>query len=209
MVAALALLAAAACSSGGADKGTAGANPTLATDPPRTNPTLATVPAPTTTTNPYAVPAVIDAAYVNKVLAGLDAITGDAVRRVMASRTIPRDVFDRLKALYLDTDRLQRAIDGFQLDLRDNMAGYRATPGNKITTVTELVSASSTCIFSRVRRNYEAVTTGTVPPVDPQWIALRQSDPTRDPNRYNTTGWAYIYDGYSADRSRPVNPCAN
>ena len=58
---------------GGADKGSAGANPTLATDPPRTNPTLATVPAPTTTTNPYAVPAVIDAAYVNRVLAGLDA----------------------------------------------------------------------------------------------------------------------------------------
>jgi hypothetical protein len=69
-LAALALLASASCSSGTADRGSAGANPTLATDPPRTNPTLATVPAPTTTTNPYAVPAVIDAAYVNRVLAG-------------------------------------------------------------------------------------------------------------------------------------------
>ena len=76
VLAALALLASAACSGGGADKGSAGANPTLATDPPRTNPTLATVPAPTTTTNPYAVPAVIDAAYVNRVLAGLDAADG-------------------------------------------------------------------------------------------------------------------------------------
>lgn len=59
VLAALALLAS-ACSAGGADNGSAGANPTLATDPRRTNPTLATVPAPTT--NPYAVPAVIDEA---------------------------------------------------------------------------------------------------------------------------------------------------
>ncbi len=84
-LAALALLASAACSGGGADKGSAGANPTLATDPPRTNPTLATVPPATTTTNPYAVPAVIDVAYVNRVLAGLDAVMGDAGRSLVRS----------------------------------------------------------------------------------------------------------------------------
>lgn len=198
VLAALALTASAACSSGAADKGSAGANPTLATDPPRT-----------TTTNPYAVPAVIDAAYVNRVLAGLDAVTGDAVRAVMSTRTIPRDVFDRLKALYLDNNRLQLAIDGLQLDLRENMAGYRTTPGNKVTTVTELITATPTCVFSAVRRNYSAVSTGTVPPVDPQWVALRPADPSRDPGQYNSTRWAYAYDGYPADRSRPTNPCAS
>ena len=42
----------------------------------------ATVPQGTTTTNPYAVPPVIDEPYVNRVLAGLDQGVGDIVRLV-------------------------------------------------------------------------------------------------------------------------------
>jgi hypothetical protein len=198
LVAAVALTALAACSPSSADRSTAGATATLATEP-----------APTTTTNPYAVPAVIDIAYVNRVLAGLDAITGDAVRNVMATRTIPRDVFDRLKSIYLDNDRLQRAIDGFQLDVRDNMAGYKPVPGNKVTSVTDLITATPSCIFAQVRRNYDAVSTGSTPPINPQWVGLRPLDSTRDPNSYNQTRWAYFFDGFPADRSRPNNPCAS
>src|SRR5687768_15070166 len=59
VLAALALTASVACSGRAADRGSAGANPTVATEPPTT-----------TTTNPYAVPAVIDAAYVDRVLVG-------------------------------------------------------------------------------------------------------------------------------------------
>lgn len=106
VLAALALLASTACSDGGADKGSAGANPTLATDPPRTNPTLATVPAPTTTTNPYAVPAVIDAAYVTKVTAALDKVLGDAIRSMVAAGTITTDGYDRLRAIFGSTELL-------------------------------------------------------------------------------------------------------
>lgn len=106
-LAALALLASAACSDGGgASKGSAGANPTLATEPPRT-----------TTTNPYAVPAVIDVAYVNRVLLGLDAAVGDIVRLIIQTRNIPPEALDRLSAVYAEPNRLQRSIDGFQRDI--------------------------------------------------------------------------------------------
>jgi hypothetical protein len=115
-LAAFALFASAACSSSGAEKGSAGANPTVATDPPRTNTTVAP---PTTTTNPYAVPAVIDAAYVNRVLASFDALLGDVLRIVLRTNTIPPEAYDRLKAIYADPVFMQIKIDGYQRDIRE------------------------------------------------------------------------------------------
>jgi len=47
--------------------------------PPVNGATVPTAAPTTTTTNPYAVPQVIDAAYFNRVLAGLDAVEGDVV----------------------------------------------------------------------------------------------------------------------------------
>src|SRR5205085_10070389 len=65
----------------------------------------ATVPVATTTTNPYAVPEVIDEAYVNRVLAGLDAAVGDMLRLVVSARTIPPEALERLRALYIGDHR--------------------------------------------------------------------------------------------------------
>jgi hypothetical protein len=206
VLAALALLASAACSDGGADKGSAGANPTLATDPPRTNPTLATVPAPTTTTNPYAVPATIDAAYVNRVLAKFDAVLGDVTRQLIQTNTFPSEAYDRLKALYGTNQWLQLKLDAFQTDLRQGFPNYRNSPGNKSSTVTKLLVSSRTCIFAEVRRDYSEVTVAT-PPQLPQWVVLKPLDQARDPRGFNGTGWAFYYDGAESDRSQPSNPC--
>src|SRR4051794_35930140 len=147
VLAALALTASAACSSGGGSKGSAGAGATVtvATEVPRT-----------TTTNPYAVPAVIDIAYVNRVLAGPDASLGDALRMVVATRTIPREAYDRLRAMYATDGSLQLAIDLFQSAIRKNFAGYNAEPGNQVTTVTDLLTSKAGCIFARVKRDYSA-----------------------------------------------------
>ncbi len=206
VLASLALTASAACSGGGADKVSAGANPTLATDPPRTNPTLATVPPPTTTTNPYAVPAVIDVAYVNRVLAGLDAVIGDVTRMVVRTKTILPDAYDRLKATYGSNDLLQLTIDSVQSDIRRGLIGYKTQPGNRASTIQQLLSATPTCIFARVQRDYSAVAESPNT-VNPQWIALRPADVARDPHGYNQTLWVLTYDGFPQDRSAPKNPC--
>lgn len=206
VLAALALTASAACSTGGADKGSAGANPTLATEPPRTNPTLATVPPATTTTNPYAVPAVIDAAYVNRVLAGLDAVLGDVGRTVLKTKTIPPDAYDRLKSIYGSNELLQLTIDSIQADIRKGLTGYRPDPGNRASLVQQILSAGPRCIFVRVQRDYLAVSQSPST-VNPQWVGLRSADPARDPSRHNPTSWVMIYDGFPQDRSTPANPC--
>jgi hypothetical protein len=195
-VAALALAASAACSTGAGDRGTsAGTNPTLATEPPRT-----------TTTSPYAVPAVIDVAYVNRVLAGLDAAVGDVTRIVIQSRTIPRDAYARLRAIYANDQRLQLAIDNYQTDMRRDFADYREKPGNKITTVTQLLKASRACVFAKVNRDYTQVGLNARP-ADTQWIAITPLELSRDEQGYNPTHWAYEYEGYPPDRSQPADPC--
>jgi len=197
VLAVVVLAASAACSSGGPDRSTVGANPTVATEPPTT-----------TTTNPYAVPAVIDVAYVNRVLAGLDAAMGDVTRLILRTRTIPREAYDRMRAIYDNDERLQLAIDSFQSDMRRNFAGYRPDPGDKKTTVTELLTVTRPCVFVRVTRDYTAVGQNSSS-ADTQWIALRRLDTSRDPHGFNKTQWAFSYEGYTDTRSQPSDPCVS
>lgn len=194
MLAALALTAPVACSNSSSEK----AGPTA---------TVATEPAPTTTTDPYAVPTVIDVPYVNRVLAGLDAAMGDVTRLVVRTQTIPPEALNRLRAAYKDPDYLQIQIDNFQSDMRKGFSSYKAEPGNQVTTVAQLINAGPTCIFARVQRSYAAVSASGSSDAHVLWVALQRLDPIRDPDRYNPTQWAYIYDGFPPDRSQPTDPC--
>lgn len=202
----MALLASAACSNGDADKDGAGADPTLATDPSHSNPTLATLPPTTTTTDPYAVPATIDVAYVNRVLAGLDQVMGDAGRSLVHSRTVTAEIYDRLRSIYAENSLLQLVVESVEDEIRKNFSGYKPNPGDRVTTVTRVITAQSSCIFVRVQRDYSAMSpdAGTT---DPQWVALRPLEQSRDPHQYNRTSWAMIYDGFTPDGSQPANPC--
>lgn len=150
----------------------------------------------------------IDTAYVNRVLAGLDAAMGDVTRLVLRTKAIPREAYDRMRAIYSKDDGLQLVIDSFQSDMRRDFFGYKADPGNKVTTVAQLLSVRNTCVFARVTRDYSAV--GTNPrTAEVQWIAVKPSDPTRDPNKYNVTSWSYLYEGFPADHTQPPDPCSD
>ena len=91
--------------------------------------TLGTAPATTAAADPYAVPPVIDEAYVNRVLEGLDAAVGDVVRMVVRERTMPREVLDRLDALYLG-EFVQIRRDLLAADLQSGLSNYHSVPGN-------------------------------------------------------------------------------
>ncbi|MFP5318151.1 MAG: hypothetical protein ACLGI2_07620, partial [Acidimicrobiia bacterium] len=170
--------------------------------------TVGTAPATTTTTDPYAVPAVIDEAYVNRVLAGLDAAVGDVVRLIMTTKTFPREGFERLKAVYGSDAQLNRRLDSLARDIAQGMPSYRGDPGDSRTTVAELLTANGACIFARISRDYSAVSTVSRPPDERQWVALIPLDRSRDPSGYNRTGWAYVYEGFEEGRLPPRrDPC--
>ena len=193
-LAALLLAASTACSASRADR--AGPTATVPPEPPAT-----------TTTNPYAIPPVIDEAYVNRVLAGLDAVLGDVVRLIVRTKTIPLEAYERMRSVYGDDHWLQLRIDSFQSDMRRNFSGYHNDPGNPTTTVSELLTSNKSCIFARVRRDYSAVGSGSTATSDRNWVALKPLDQARDPKRFNATLWALTYDGFPPDRSQPANPC--
>ena len=189
------LLASSACTRSATDRGTAGG-------------TVATEPLPTTTTNPYAVPAVIDVAYINRVLAGLDAVRGNTLRIVIRTNTIPPEAYDQVKALYTNPAPMQETIDGYQRGIRERFVNYKPDPGNRISTVARIVTTQPTCIFVQVKRDYSAVSLNPTGDFQTQWVGLRPLDQARDPHGYNPTSWAYVYDGFEPDRSQPSDPCA-
>ena len=169
--------------------------------------TLGTAPPVTPTTDPYAVPPVIDAAYVNRVLEALDAAVGEVVRIVVREKRIPQEAADRLQALYLDERRIQLELDSFQDDMRDNFRSYRTEPGNQDSTVLDLISGTPTCIFAKIRRDYSMVGTAIADNSITQWVGLKPRDPSRDLRGFNPTPWAIVVDGFQQDLSQPKNPC--
>jgi len=207
VLAAALLTALVACSPSSADRGNAAAN-TVRTEP-SANPTIATAPLATTTTNPYAVPAAIDVAYVNRVLAGLDAANGDTTRLVIRTRTITQEAYDRLKAIYADPTFMQINIDGYERDIRDNFRSYKSSPGDLKSTVSRLISARSDCVFVQVSRDYTSAGINPLAELQTQWVALTLLDRTRDPKGYNPTPWAFKYDGFPPNRNQPADPCAS
>jgi hypothetical protein len=142
------------------------------------------------------------------VLAALDSVLGDAIRSMIAAGTITTDGFDRLRAVFGNTELLQNAVSLLEVQMRDGFREYKRNPGNRTTVVNQLVSASPNCMFLRVERDYSAVDVVPGTAVNPQWVILRPLDPTRDPKQYNPTPWAAHFDGFLRDRSQPPNPCS-
>ncbi len=188
------LTLAGACSEGGAQVGVPSA--TVGTEAPTT-----------TTTNPYAVPAVIDAAYVNRVLEGLDKAYGDIVRLVVSSGGLLLQASNQLRAIYAANDWLQLEFDRFQEEARTRFRHYKSPPGDLKTVVEQLIVGSQNCIFARVRRDYSAMSEALSTP-GVEWVGLVPLDPSRDPNGFNATRWAYAYNGFPPpDSPAPSSPC--
>lgn len=167
--------------------------------------TVPTAPALTTTTNPYTVPEVIDAAYVNRVLAGLDAAVGDVVRMVAQERTVSPEALARLRAIYSHEEATAQA-NGLILDLAAGFPGFRG--GDRRSTVSKVVTVSPECIFAEVSRDMTPVAANPSPDLAVQWVALRPLDAENDPGHFNPTPWVMVFDGYKPDHSQPRNPCA-
>ena len=171
--------------------------------------TVPTAPATTVTTNPYAVPAIIDVAYVNRVLAWFDQANGDLVRNFIAARAITPEIVASLRAVNASEGMFQVNLDSLQYTLRTGFSGFLPNPGNVRTVVVELLSAKSSCFYAKVDRDGSAVAKAPNPSLRTQWVALRRLD--SPPSAANPTGWGYILNGGgfgAAPRAPDTDPCA-
>ena len=197
----LVLALAGGCTRGG---GT-GADPTL---PPETS--ASTAPSTSTSAVPEvnAIPANIDEAYLDRVLAALDEIDGRATRIIVERKRLVPEATDLLASIY-DGESFTEQTSLWQaaLDRDPQLSNFKPSPGNVVTKVSRIISRSSLCVWMEVRRDYSSVGVAAVTP-KPEYVALRALAESRPERHINPTAWIISYDGYLSDRSEPEDQCA-
>lgn len=188
------LLLVAALLVGACDGGRGGSTDT--TLPPRVSTTASTVP-------DYTVPAVIDVAYVEKVMAALDHVYGDAIRILARERRITQDFLEHLAAIYAP-EEFEFAQRIWVHDVASGLQGLRADPGDPRTEIQRLVTTRSDCVLFAARRDFSRTRTTPDKPT-PQWfVALKlRSVATTD---HNPTPFVIAFDGFKPDGTEP-SPC--
>jgi hypothetical protein len=177
--------------------------------PEATVPTAAPSTASPTTTapaDPYAIPAQIDAAYLNRVFEALERVIGDAARIIVTQQAYPPEAADRLYSVYTEDefqDQTRIWLDAISGGLRT----FRSSPGDRLTTVKRIVSASRSCVFVEAIRDHSRTASEPVPPRS-TYVALRPKALDRDRAQLNPTPWIISGEGYNADGSQPPDPCA-
>ena len=182
------LLALAACRSGGA------------AEPRTTVPTAASTT--TTTAVSYDVPAVIDVPYIEKVMAALDHVDGEAARRAATQRKLDPEFFKYYSSIY--TDRYFKLVQRAWLQIAgDKFKLLVASPGDPETTVERVIRADSQCIFFQAKRDYASQLLGPEGSQAPRYVALVPLPPERNLGGTNPTPWIMSLDGRNVDGSEP------
>ena len=145
-------------------------------------------------------------ATLNRILAGLDGVMGDLQRILVQERRITPEVTDRLQAIYTGPELLNQ-IDAFQADVANGLTGYKNPPGNRVTAVSRLITASPICVFAEVTRDYAPLTEGLAPRPTSLYVILVAKSEADDPRQLNPTPWTMLYDGVQVDGSQPEDVC--
>lgn len=167
-------------------------SPSGAKDPETTVPTAPTTAATTEVVDPFAVPAVIEAAYVDKVLAALNRVDGDLVRDLVQTNTLSEMANIRLRAIYNDPE-FQQELESLVKLFGRGIGGFKRPPGDRRTTVTEIVTASPTCVLAEVTHDYSNVVENAAQPLAGEEVAIVTLRPTQanaDPQDLNPTPWS-------------------
>lgn len=165
----------------------------------------ATVPPTPTTADPWAVPAVIDTAYLQRVMDRLDRSLGDAFREMVTAKAVDPKVDQILSALYAG-DELTRTEQAFRT-AATHLDKYRTVPGNPSTTIQTLLSNNHRCIYFKASRSLAAAFVNTPPARDSIAYVAIQSVPTASTGTTNPTHWVLILDALSPTGTIPGDPC--
>lgn len=174
----------------------------------RDDDTLPPPAATSSTTVDDSVPEVIDAAYVERVMAALDHVYGDAIRTLATERTITEDFLSRLAAIYTPSE-FALAQDLWVKDLANGLRGLLTDPADPDTTIDRLLRSDRDCVVAAVTRRF-APTRDHADPITPQRFIGLIPKPESQPNgSINPTPWVISFDGFKDDGSEPSTPCAS
>jgi hypothetical protein len=183
----------AACQDGGAS----GADDTLPSPP--TSSTTAAPPS-------YDVPAVIDAAYVARVMQALDHVYGNGVRHLAQVRTVDEEFLKHLVAIH--NPRIYNLVQDLWVKTQaQGFAGLRADPGDPVTRVDKLLRADRECVLIEGDRNLSPLHTADDLTNHHRFVALAPLRADRNPGGLNPTPWAINFSGEAAADTPPEDVC--
>ncbi|HEX2039300.1 MAG TPA: hypothetical protein VHF47_06165 [Acidimicrobiales bacterium] len=152
-------------------------------------------------------PAVIDVAYVEKVMAALDHVYGDAIRILARERQITKEFLEHLVAIYTERE-FEVAQRAWVEDVAKGLPGLVGAPENPRTGIRHALLLTEACILVAVDRDFSG--SRSSPPSTPQkFIGLTPKQPARDPRNLNPTPWSISFDGFVAEPAGavPEAPC--
>jgi hypothetical protein len=142
--------------------------------------------------------------YVNRVLAELNHIDGNAVRSARAANAITPEFITLEKSINATTARYQAVIKVWQRSIAQRWEGVGAAPGDAVSIVLHLTDTSRTCVVASVHEDLGPEGSGGPDIVANWWVALLPA-PT------NATHWAYVFNGIELSPTPggvPINACA-
>lgn len=184
----------AACSASTKSGGTA----TVPSSAPTAAPTTA-VPSTSTTADAWAVPATITPEYLNRVLAELDHIDGDAFRDARAHSAVTPRFIELEQAIRAGRGELDLQEKGIKQEVAIGWTNIKATPGDRVMTTEAILSAAKPCVLAAVAIDFSPRTIGA-PLHYPQWYAALV--PGR-PDTINPTHWLLVDDGFEPSGGAP------
>lgn len=160
----------------------------------------------TTTVASYAVPDVIDAAYVGRVMQALDHVYGDAVRHLAQTRRVDEEFLKPLVAIH------NPRIFGLVQDLwvktqAHNFPFLSAAPADPLTRMDRLIRADRDCVLLEGDRDVTPLFTQEDATNHDRYVALVPLRPERNPDRINPTPWVINFVGQQSDGSAPPDAC--
>jgi hypothetical protein len=167
----------------------------------------ATVPATPTTADAWAVPAVIDTPYLQRVMDRLDQSTGDAIREMVSAKAVTPAAKAILQAVYVGTG-YSMTISDYTAIATNGFQKYRTSPGNPSTRVDMIIAVHVGCIYFTAERTFAPALINPPPPSDTRaYLALKRAT-TPSGGAANPTGQALLLDAFTRSKQQPRDPCS-
>ena len=187
------LVVLAACSSGSKPGGSATVPSAAAT-------------AASTTADPWAIPSTITPAYLDRVLAELNHIDGNAFRDARAHNAVTQTYVADERAIRASPHEIQLREDLVNKDVAIHWAGVANVPGDRRMTATSILTEAAPCVLAAVSVDFAPITVGPPQKYPPWYVALVP----RASTDINLTHWALADDGFepNGEPPTPAHACA-
>lgn len=158
--------------------------------PPLETTTTSVPPTSSTAAAGFAVPAVIDLSYVQRVLEAIYHLDGEATRHAYVKGVVDAEADERLDAIFANP-RLASAKRILRENAQDGFRFFADPPGDATVRAAEIVQATATCMVIRADLDYGPQYKEFRAPPPPAVIHMGRADVLA----FNPTGWGVIAAG--------------